>query len=153
MDKQASDTYRDQQVMSASPAERVAMLYDEAVRALRKTVEAVAEDNIEERWKANRKVQDILYHLDDTLNFDEGGDIALNLSRLYRYILRRLIQVDIDNDPAPAEEAIDLLKPLQNSWRQLASGKNPAMATATAGSGSAPREAPRPGSAAIAISA
>lgn len=155
MDKQASATYRTQQVMSASPTECVAMLYDEAVRALRKAVEAIAAGDIEGRWKSNKKAQDILYHLDGTLNFEQGGEIALNLSQLYRYVLRRLIQVDVDNDPAPAEEAIALLRPLQASWRQLASGKASARGAAADGARPVPRSPakPAPDRTAVAISA
>jgi hypothetical protein len=32
--------------------------------------------------------------------------------------------VDVRNDPAPAKEAIELLKPLCESWQQLARGQH-----------------------------
>ena len=124
-------TYQTQQVMTASPAQLVAMLYDKAILSLREAVRAIEAGDIQARFNANKRAGDIITHLFTTLDIERGGEIAANLSRLYRFMLSRLAFVDVRNDPEPAREVIALLEPLRESWTQIARGDKPA-ATAPA---------------------
>ena len=54
-----------------------------------------------------------------TLDLEKGGEIAANLDRLYSFMLNRLTQVDLKNDPAPAREVMTLLEPLRRSWHEI----------------------------------
>lgn len=113
-------SYQNQQVMSASPAQLVAMAYDRAIASLNEAVHAIEAGDIERRWRANKRAADIIDHLSATLDEERGGQIAANLRRVYAYAARRLVEVDVHNDPQPAEEVVRLLEPLRQSWRQLA---------------------------------
>lgn len=124
MDQKATEQYQTQQLMSANPATLIFMLYDEAIRSLQKAMEAIAEGDIEGRWRANNKAMEIIGELATNLDMDHGGQIAERLYQLYRFLLTSLPQVDIRNDPKPAEEAIKLLEPIRDSWREL-SKKDP----------------------------
>jgi len=126
--------YQTQQVMTASPAKLVAMLYDKAILSLREAIRAIETGNIEARFNANKRAGDIITHLWTTLDVEKGGEIAANLSRLYGFMLSRLTFVDVRNDPEPAREVIGLLEPLRESWNQLARGdKKPAPAATATG--------------------
>jgi flagellar protein FliS len=114
--------YQTQQIMTASPAQLVAMLYDKAILSLREAIRAIEAGEIEARFNANRRAGDIVTHLWQTLDTERGGEVAANLSRLYAFILSRLPFVDVRNDPEPAREAIALLEPLRESWSALARG-------------------------------
>ena len=114
-------SYQAQQLGGASPALLVAMLYERAIASLREAVRAIEAGDIQARWKANNRAQEIINHMWLTLNTDRGGEIAYNLDRLYSFMLHHLTTVDLKNDPAPALEVIELLEPLQQSWRELAS--------------------------------
>ena len=116
----ANNPYGAQSIMTASPCELVAKLYAAAITNLRKAITAIEEGDVEARWRANRKAFDIIEHLTLTLNEEEGGEIAENLSQLYTYAMRRLMDVDLKTDPVPAREVIELLEPLYRSWRELA---------------------------------
>lgn len=111
--------YRAQQIMTASNVQRVIMLYDGAITALGEAIRAIEEKDIARRHNANRKAGEIIDHLMMTLDDERGGDIARNLDQLYRFMLQRLMNVDLHNDPKPAEEVIELLKPLAQAWRDL----------------------------------
>ena len=124
-------TYQTQQIMTASPAQLVAMLYDKAILSLREAVRAIEAGDIQARFNANKRAGDIITHLFATLDIERGGEIAANLSRLYSFMLSRLTFVDVRNDPEPAREVIALLEPLRESWNQIARGDKPA-ATAPA---------------------
>ena len=112
--------YMNQQVMTASPAKLVYMLYDRAISSLREAVAAIETGQIEDRWKANNRAMDILQHMWSTLDLDQGGEIGDNLNQLLPYMMLRLPDVDIHNDPAPAQEVIGLLEPLRDAWREIA---------------------------------
>lgn len=118
--KKGYQTYQTQEVMTASPAKLVALLYERAIGSLKAVVRAIEADDIESRWKANKKAIDIVSHLLMTLDIERGGNIAANLDQLYRFMLTRLTQVDIRNDAQIARDVINLLEPLHESWKQLA---------------------------------
>ena len=112
--------YLNQQVMTASPAKLVYMLYDRAISSLREAAAAIEAGNIEERWKANKRAIDILEHMWSTLDMEQGAEISDNLNQLLPYMMLRLPDVDIHNDPAPAQEVITLLEPLRDAWKEIA---------------------------------
>jgi flagellar protein FliS len=117
--------YRTQQVMTASPAQLVYMLYDRAINSLKEAIAAIEAGQIEARWRANNRAIEILNHLWSTLDLKAGGEIARNLDRLYPFMTMRLVQVDLRNSPQPAREVIALLEPLRDAWRDLAQGSAP----------------------------
>lgn len=134
-------TYLTQQVMTATPAKLVSMLYDKVLISLREVISAIEKGEIEVRWKANTRATEIVAHMWATLDREKGGKVAENLDSLFSYILSRLPDVDMRNDPEPAREAITLLEPIAESWRALARGGSEQPAAAKA----------QPGAAAIAM--
>jgi flagellar protein FliS len=119
----AAQAYGTQQVKGASPVLQVAMLYERAIGSLQEAVAGIEAGDVNKRWSANKRAIDIVTALMASLDGERGGEIAQNLDQLYTYLLRRLPMVDVRNDPAPAKEAIELLKPLCESWQQLARGE------------------------------
>ena len=123
MDREVSQTYLVQQIMTASPAKLVAMLYERAITLLHETVDAIETGDIERRWRANGKATDVICHLWGTLDRERGGEIAENLNRLYGFMMMRLTMIDVENDAQAAREVIELLEPLRRSWQKLADGE------------------------------
>jgi len=112
--------YLNQQVLTASPSKLVYMLYDRAIASLREAIAAIEAGEIEKRWKANNRAMEIVQHMWATLNIDDSGEIGDNLNKLLPYMMLRLPDVDLHNDPEPAREVIILLEPLRDAWRQIA---------------------------------
>lgn len=120
MDQKANHAYRAQTVLSASPAEQVVMLYDQVIRSLERAVAAIGEGDIEGRWRANNNASECLWELVGALDMEQGGEIARYLEQLYQFMLGRLPEIDIRNDAAIAREVIELLRPLRDTWKQIA---------------------------------
>lgn len=131
--------YLNQQVLTASPAKLVFMLYDRAISSLREAIAAIEAGEIEQRWKANNRAMDILQHMWSTLNVEQSGEIGENLNQLLPYMMMRLPDVDIHNDPEPAREVIIILEPLRDAWRDIALN-----GVADSGSANAPAAANSP---------
>ena len=113
-------SYRDQEILTASPARLVAMLYDKAVTCLHDTVAAIEAGDVERRYKSSTRAIEIITHLALTLDMERGGQIAINLEQIYRFMLKHLLDVNVRNDPKPALDVIKLLEPLRASWHELA---------------------------------
>lgn len=136
MSQNASQTYQTQAIMTASPVQLVAMLYDRAISCLNEAVRAIDAGDIERRCKANTKAIDVIAHLAMTLDTERGGQIAENLEQLYRFMIAQLVNVDVRNDPKPARDVINLLEPLRDSWKELARNGGAGAHKPAAGAGS-----------------
>lgn len=113
---------------TASPVERVLMLYDGALRRIEEARRAIVEGRIEDRFHALEKAGAILVGLQSALDHERGGVIADQLDRIYTYLDFRLHQANIRNDPAICEEVSARLRELRRSWAELARTPPPAAA-------------------------
>lgn len=116
----AAQAYYQTQVRSQSPVELVVMLYDGALRFLHMAADGMRRHDLVAKREGMSRATAILAELQNTLNLQEGGEVAASLDRLYNYISGRLFEANAKKDPAPIEEAIRLLKPLREAWSQIA---------------------------------
>ena len=121
--RNAAKEYLEQQVMNASSTELVVLAYDGAIRFLFKARQAIDEGNIEARYQNNKKAADIISYLMETLDMERGADISRNLQRIYFYMLRRLLDVDMKNSTEAVDDVVTKLKSLRASWEKLSRGQ------------------------------
>ena len=115
--KRGAEAYRRMNVETKSPLELVVMLYDGALRFVGEARDAIARKDVPARTEASRRALDIILELQNTLNMENGGDIARELDRLYAYISARLLDVT-RGDAAAADEVHKLLGTLRDAWSQ-----------------------------------
>jgi flagellar protein FliS len=137
-------SYTRTDIQTSDPRAVIVLLYEGAIRYLRQALEAQVRDERMRMSDYILKTQKIIQFLDSALDFEQGGDLAGNLNRLYCYMRDTLSQANIRCDGAKIQEVIDLFKPLLDAWREIA--KDPAAAAAletrAAGAGSEPVQAP-----------
>lgn len=109
-------TYQNISVMTAPPERLLLMLYEGLIKNIKLAREAVVEGDADSRRVALRKARDIVTELMSALNFEVGGEIAVNLHRLYRYIHGRLIQADITPGTEPLDHAMRVVDILNDAW-------------------------------------
>ena len=113
-------TSLDQNDYASLPASTMVVeLYDEAIGALRAAMEAIHRDDIEARCNNVSAATEIIGTLYLCLDFEKGGEIAENLGRIYSFLITRMARINFYNDLDTAQDAIDLLMPLRNSWFEL----------------------------------
>ena len=130
MKRSAAETYKTQAIMTAPPAKLVAMCYDRAIGSLMDAATAIEKNDIQRRCDNATRAANIIAHLWSTLDMEKGGEIAQNLSSIYGFAMQRLLDVNMRNDAKAANEVIDLLKPLAQSWNALADQGEGAIAAA-----------------------
>tara|TARA_R110000868_G_scaffold262401_1_gene520922 strand:- start:83128 stop:83574 length:447 start_codon:yes stop_codon:yes gene_type:complete len=125
MNRNAAQHYKEQQILNATPAERIVLLYNGAIKFLMHARVAVENKDIQERFNNNKRATEIINYLQETLDLEKGGEIGENLYRIYGYMLRRLIDVDMKNDMEAIDDVVGKLKELNASWQKIASGDVP----------------------------
>ena len=75
--------------------------------------------DIEARSKHFSRSLTILYGLQTSLNFEEGGEIVENLFRLYEYARQQLLSASRTNDETGTHTAIDALQDIYDAWTQI----------------------------------
>ena len=112
-------TYRTSQVVSASRAGQIVLLYQGAIRFGAQHLAFVERHEIEQAHKASIRCQEIVTALRGSLDLS-AGPIATQLNDLYDFVLRRLEKGNLTKDPKPTEEALQVLRGLLEAWQDLA---------------------------------
>jgi flagellar protein FliS len=116
----AYQLYRQTQATTAAPGELVVMLYRGAARFVGSAVEAIEAQNVPLAHNSLVRAQAVISELLDTLDLESGGELAQNLTRIYEYMNRRLIEANLRKDAEPAREVEQLLRELLPAWEQAA---------------------------------
>lgn len=58
----------------------------------------------------------LLAELRGSLNLEQGGSLAQNLSDLYEYMARRLVHANLNSDAAAVKEVSGLLREIRDAW-------------------------------------
>ncbi len=103
----------------ASPHRLIDMLFEGALERITQAKGAMQYGNIAMKGQKINSAISIVGGLRESLNTDEGGDIAFNLDNLYVYIQSILAKAHITNNPAQLEEAATLLGDLRSAWKQI----------------------------------
>ena len=118
------------------------MLYDILARDLHGAIEAMEAGNIETRSAKLKHGFLALQQLEGSLNMDEGGDLAANMSRFYSMLRAQMMKAQIQQDAGDAAGVVQLLFSVREAWVELNSRQAaiPEVDTAPA-SASAPAQA------------
>jgi flagellar protein FliS len=106
---------------SDNPHALISVLFDELLRAMRaylSTIERHPQPQPEQNGPFSRALT-ILYGLQSSLNFDEGGEIAENLFRLYEYARQQLLTAAREGDTNGAVTAIEAIESIREAWSQI----------------------------------
>jgi len=93
-------SYREMEVLSASPERLVVMLFDHLAVQLQRAKIAVEREDVVLRTQSLGKARAIVSELLSTLDFDKGGAIAQELSRIYTFMLDEMVDVGMRRDVA-----------------------------------------------------
>lgn len=118
------DAYRqigqDAEILGADPHRLIVLLFDGAEAALIKAQACLEQKDIRGRSEALIKAIDIISHgLADSLNREQGGELADNLAALYEYMVNRLIHANVHQDSRAISEVQKLLGEIGGAWREM----------------------------------
>jgi flagellar secretion chaperone FliS len=120
------------QVMSASPARLAVLLFEHLEVVMRRAQTAIRNDQIELRVQNMGRAREIVSELLGTLDLERGGEIAIDLSMLYGFLLAELVDVGVRRDAVRLGRLIGIVNTLSTAFalaaRQLDDATSPALA-------------------------
>jgi flagellar protein FliS len=96
------------------------MLYDGALKFMGTAREAIERRDIPARREALSRTLAIISELQSTLNLAEGGQVAIELDRLYSYSNARLLEAAMKNEVAAVDDVKRVFEILRDGWNTIA---------------------------------
>jgi flagellar secretion chaperone FliS len=116
-------SYRIIATQTASPGHLILQLFDGSIRFLERALAGFQKaDPLEFNLTINNNViraQQIIKHLNDSLDMNKGGELSATLRRLYNYLQRRLTQSNLRKSADGIEESLQHLTELRDAWRDM----------------------------------
>lgn len=117
MAQNAANVYQGTKINTASPAELTLMLYEGAIKFCNKALYGMEQNDIEKINENLLKAQKIISELRNTL--DHKYQVAKEFELVYDYIYRRLIEANINKDSEILEEALDYIRQMRDTWKEV----------------------------------
>ena len=113
-------SYFDNEVLAASPLKLIQMLYGAVLDSIAAARRHIQNKDIPARTRAINKAIGIVTELSQCLDHETGGDLSRKLAGLYGYVVRLLIEANIEQSEAPLAESERLLGTLAEAWQACA---------------------------------
>lgn len=110
--------YKTTSVQSASREKLLLLMYEGAIRFIKKAIIAVDQNNIADRGYNIGRAYDIVLELNNTLDHKVGGEISKNLEQLYMFITEKLTEANIKARKEPLDDALRIVETLYDGWKQ-----------------------------------
>ena len=114
--------YRKAEVNTSDRVKVISLLYDGAINFIKVARKRIELGDLAGKGLYIGNASSVVGELLSSLNMEEGGEIAKNLSRLYDFVMDRLINANMKNDQKALDEAEKVLDVLRSAWKDL--GKN-----------------------------
>jgi flagellar secretion chaperone FliS len=109
-------------VEGASSVGMVTMLYDRLVADLQRAIVAIQQHDIETRCAQMKHAFLIVQQLEGSLDHENGGEAARNLSALYSYARAKMLEAQIKENTHTLEKLIGHFVEVRGAWQQVDPG-------------------------------
>lgn len=116
--KQYQSVSTETSIMDADPHRLIQLLFEGALARISTAKGHMERKEYDRKSDMINSAIDIIGGLQDSLNTDTG-EVALNLERLYDYMIRRLFEANARNDSAVLDEVSGLLVQIKSAWDQI----------------------------------
>jgi flagellar protein FliS len=120
MRAQYTNQYQQTQVMTSSKVQIVVLLYDAAIQSIELARTGIEMNNPQDKGRFIGRAISIIGELNSVLDFEQGGEIARSLHRLYEYMLSELVMANARNDARRLDGPLRSLTTLREGWREIA---------------------------------
>ena len=116
--KNAYQKYKNTSIQSAGREKLLLMMYEGAIKYVKKAIVAAEQKQIAERGMNIGRAFDIILELNNTLDHKIGGEISKNLEQLYMFITDQLTKANITGDPQYLRSCLKILETLFDGWNK-----------------------------------
>ncbi|MHC1745249.1 MAG: flagellar export chaperone FliS [Syntrophobacteraceae bacterium] len=125
----AAKSYQKTNIETADILKLVILCYERAIKDL-ETARTLHENNsLDMGYDKIHHAQDIITELLLGLDYERGGEISVNLSKLYNFMLRELMGINSSQDTGIYSHIIKMLSELKEAWEQVRTTSSESLAT------------------------
>ena len=110
-------SYKSSRANTASREDLLILLYEGAIRFLERSLVEFEAKNLSEHKMYLRRGLAIVSELQSTLNFDKGGELAVQLFDLYGFMIQQLTSANVTQDVTLIRGVIGNMNTLLDGWR------------------------------------
>ena len=103
-------------IEGATPHQLVQIMYEELLKALDAMAFATARGDYVQRGQQQSKALGVLTGLETSLDFDKGGQIAVDLVAIYREARRLVVAGGRENDARMVSQAREMIQEIATAW-------------------------------------
>lgn len=120
--------YRSHQVSGAGQLDLLLLTYDALIQNLNHAKNAVMIRDYAAQAEDSMRATEALFELMKSLDYEQGGELALSLGSLYSYMYRRLMEAQSKDTLDSLAEIMSLAETLREGWQGLADQEQEMMA-------------------------
>ena len=113
--------YLKMQVETATPVERVVLLYDRLALLLKEALEALEVGDTPRRINSIAKAERIVQVLNSSLDFEAGGEVARALRNFYETLLTGMFVATREAEPQVLKNLIMMVEEVRGAWEEVKS--------------------------------
>ena len=114
---QAYAAYKDNKILTASPAELTLMLYEGAIKFCNVAIMAIEKGDIEKAHVNIMKTEHIIEEFQGALN--HSYQVAEHFDNVYDYVMYRLREANMYKDKEMLEEVLQHLRTMRDTWKEV----------------------------------
>jgi flagellar protein FliS len=114
----------DSEISVASPHRIIQMMFAGGLERLAQSRYSIEHSDLANKGLFIGKAIGIINGLNNSLNMDEGGEIAGNLSQLYDFIIMKVTEANLNNDVKAIDDAVSVLRTLKEGWDAIPQDKH-----------------------------
>jgi len=115
----AAKTYQDVKFAVNDRRRTLIMAFEGMIKFLYQASNAIKNTEIETAHERLVRTKQILFHLLNGLDMEKGGEIAVNLKRLYIFLIDKVTEANLKKDTAIIDEILPIFKTLCSSWEEM----------------------------------
>ncbi|MDR1657785.1 MAG: flagellar export chaperone FliS [Deltaproteobacteria bacterium] len=117
MNAYGTEIYRQTQVTTVDKGRLIIILYEGAIKFIREAIKAQETGDIPLKASSINRALDIITELNQSLNMQEGGDIAANLRRIYKFWNDHLLKAKVSRDGQGLSDVESMMSSLAQAWQ------------------------------------
>lgn len=110
-------------VADADPHQLISIIFKHILSNIAIASGAIERNETENKGKCLTKAIALVGELQDSLDMEKGGEISSNLFDLYDYVIRCLVQANIDSDTEKLDEVKALITEVKEGWDAIPADK------------------------------
>lgn len=115
----SNNQYRSTQISTADRIKIISLLYDGAINFLNQSKIKMQEHDLKSKGVYLTKASRIVSELNGALNTNIDKELTSNLQRLYEFVNLKILEANMNNNPASIDDSIKILKTLKEGWDEM----------------------------------